>query len=50
MTSLGLAAPAQIGGNDFGMAQHVRRRAIGDAPAEIEHRDVVGDLLDQVMS
>ena len=30
------------------MRQHVARRAIGDAAAEVQHGDVVGDLLDQV--
>src|SRR5205823_10072823 len=38
----------EIGGDDFGVAQHLRRRAVGDAAAEVEHRDVIGDLLDQM--
>jgi hypothetical protein len=36
---------AQIGRDDVGVAQNFRRRAVGDAFAEIEHRDVIGDLL-----
>ena len=30
------------------MAEHLARRAVGDALAEIEHGDVVGDRLDQL--
>ena len=36
---------AKVGRDDVGVAQHVRRRAVGDALTEIEHRDVICDLL-----
>src|SRR3974390_1312584 len=38
----------QIGSNHVGIAQHVGRQTIGDSSSEIQHRDAVGDLLDQV--
>ena len=35
---------SEVGGDHVGLAQHVGGDAVGDAPAEIQHGDAVGDL------
>jgi len=37
----------ELSGHYFRVAQHLRRRTIGNTAAKIEHGDVVGNLLDQ---
>src|SRR6059036_1506874 len=47
-TTLSISRSAQISFLDCGIALHLRRSALGDLPAEVEHRDAVGDAHHQL--
>src|SRR5215831_9313657 len=38
----------KIGGHDFRVAQHLRRRTVSNTAAKVEYGDPIGDLLDQI--
>jgi hypothetical protein len=44
---MGLNVP-EIGGHNFRVAQHLRRRAVSNTAAKVEHGDPIGNLLDEV--
>ena len=44
---MGLNVP-EIGGHDFRVAQHLRRRTVSNTSAKVEYGDPIGNLLDQV--
>src|SRR6516162_11416701 len=38
----------EIGGHDFRVAQHLRRRTVSNTAAKVEYGDPIGNLLDQI--
>src|SRR5271165_118807 len=38
---------SEISGHDFRVAQHLRRRTVGNTAAKVEHGNAIGNLLDQ---